>query len=292
MVKKRKEREEKECLNCGESLQGRYCHNCGQENIELREPIGRVFLRLFEGLTYFDSKFFKTSLPLLFKPGYLTRQYLGGKKLSFLNPVKMYFFLSFIYFLLFFWMGDSSDIISLNPSEKTTNVIGVIDTAESNNKSVTFGFEGDNWLSRKVKEIKERARKDGKAVTNELSNLYSSNIPKLVFLAMPFLALFLKLFYRKRYFIEHLIHAIHLHSFGFVLFIVLLLIGQALPNDDEFFSLIGIFIMLLYLVISFKSVYQQKWIKTIFKTVTILMMYSIVLGIGFLMNIIITLALA
>ena len=34
-----KERKEKNCLNCNAEVQGRFCHNCGQENIETKETV-------------------------------------------------------------------------------------------------------------------------------------------------------------------------------------------------------------------------------------------------------------
>ncbi len=54
---------------------------------------------------HFDHMFFHTLKPLLFKPGYLTTEYMAGRRVQYLHPVKMYIFISVVYFLLLFQTG-------------------------------------------------------------------------------------------------------------------------------------------------------------------------------------------
>ncbi len=95
------ERKEKNCLNCGATVQGRYCHICGQENSEKKDTFWSLFHHFVEDVTHFDSKFFDTLRYLLFRPGYLSNQYLQGKRASYLDPIRMYLFTSAIFFLIF-----------------------------------------------------------------------------------------------------------------------------------------------------------------------------------------------
>lgn len=97
-----KEREEKNCLNCNAIVNGRYCSICGQENIEPQESALHLVTHFFNDITHFDGKFFSTLKYLIFKPGYLSTQYMLGRRASFLNPIKMYVFTSFVFFLVFF----------------------------------------------------------------------------------------------------------------------------------------------------------------------------------------------
>ena len=87
------------CLNCGESLAGQYCGGCGQRArsrlISLWELISDAFGDLFE----LDSRLWRTLVPLLVRPGTLTRDYLQGKRARFMPPFRMYIVLS----LLFLW---------------------------------------------------------------------------------------------------------------------------------------------------------------------------------------------
>lgn len=97
-----KEREEKNCLNCNAIVNGRYCSICGQENIVPQESALHLITHFFNDITHFDGKFFNTLKFLILKPGYLSTQYMLGRRASFLNPIKMYVFTSFVFFLVFF----------------------------------------------------------------------------------------------------------------------------------------------------------------------------------------------
>lgn len=96
------QRKEKDCLNCGAIVQGRYCHVCGQENVVPKETFWHMVTHFFYDITHFDSSFFTTVKDLLFKPGFLSREYMIGRRVSYLHPVRMYVFTSAIFFLLFF----------------------------------------------------------------------------------------------------------------------------------------------------------------------------------------------
>ncbi len=81
---------------------GRYCHICGQENIEPHESFWQLTTHLVYDIVHFDSKFFVTLKSLLFRPGFLTHEYIRGRRASYLHPVRMYIFTSTIFFLIFF----------------------------------------------------------------------------------------------------------------------------------------------------------------------------------------------
>lgn len=97
-----RERKENNCLNCGAVVQGRYCHICGQENVEPRESVWHLVTHFFNDITHFDGKFFSSVRYLITKPGFLPAEYLRGRRMSYLNPVRMYVFTSFIFFIVFF----------------------------------------------------------------------------------------------------------------------------------------------------------------------------------------------
>ncbi|SIP99743.1 Protein of unknown function [Chryseobacterium sp. RU37D] len=93
-------RDEKKCLNCGHSVEERFCSHCGQENIEPKQPFHYLFTHFIEDFTHYDGQFWKTMKYLLFRPGKLTKEYLAGKRQVYVAPVKLYIFVSFITFLL------------------------------------------------------------------------------------------------------------------------------------------------------------------------------------------------
>lgn len=139
-----KERKEKDCLNCGAELNGRYCHKCGQENIEPKESFLHLVNHFVEDITHFDGKFFTTLKDLLFKPGFLSKEYLKGRRASYLHPIRMYVFTSAAFFLIFF----SFVHIQENPGKKTseTRIIDEINFGTGNNNKTALGDSIKNML--------------------------------------------------------------------------------------------------------------------------------------------------
>jgi Protein of unknown function (DUF3667) len=113
------ERKEKNCLNCGTRVIGRFCHVCGQENVETRENFWSLAKHFVFDILHFDGKFFHTLKYLLTRPGFVARQYCEGKRNSYLHPIRMYLFTSAVFFLLFFAASKDSLQIKETPlSEK------------------------------------------------------------------------------------------------------------------------------------------------------------------------------
>ena len=106
------QRKEKDCLNCGTIVQGKYCQECGQENVVPHETFWHMVKHFLYDITHFDSKFFDSMKYLLFKPGFLPAEYVRGRRASYLNPVKKYVFTSAVFFLLFFGVFVRTDNIS------------------------------------------------------------------------------------------------------------------------------------------------------------------------------------
>jgi hypothetical protein len=98
------QRKEKNCLNCGTEVIGKYCHQCGQENIEPKESFWHLITHFFYDFTHFDGKFFSTLKYLVIKPGLLSTEYIKGRRTSYLHPIRMYVFTSAFFFIIFFWM--------------------------------------------------------------------------------------------------------------------------------------------------------------------------------------------
>ncbi|MFT3947359.1 MAG: DUF3667 domain-containing protein [Agriterribacter sp.] len=97
-----KERKEKNCLNCNAEVVGRFCQVCGQENTAPKESVWHLITHFFYDITHYDGKFFSTVKYLLLRPGFLTAEYIRGKRMTYLHPIRMYVFTSAFFFLIFF----------------------------------------------------------------------------------------------------------------------------------------------------------------------------------------------
>jgi hypothetical protein len=114
-----KERKEKNCLNCQTTVQGRYCHVCGQENLEPKETVWHLVQHFFNDITHFDGKFFASVKFLLRKPGFLSAEYVAGRRASYLNPIRMYVFTSAFFFIILYSLKSPEEM--LKPSAKKEN---------------------------------------------------------------------------------------------------------------------------------------------------------------------------
>lgn len=104
------ERKEKNCLNCQTEVIGRYCHKCGQENLEPKETVWHLVQHFFNDITHFDGKFFDTVKYLIRRPGFLSLEYMRGRRMSYLNPIRMYVFTSAIFFIILFSISKPEDM--------------------------------------------------------------------------------------------------------------------------------------------------------------------------------------
>jgi hypothetical protein len=112
------ERKEKNCLNCQTEVIGRYCHKCGQENLEPKETVWHLVQHFFNDITHFDGKFFDTVRYLIRKPGFLSLEYMRGRRMAYLNPIRMYVFTSAIFFIILFSLKKPEDMAKSLREEK------------------------------------------------------------------------------------------------------------------------------------------------------------------------------
>jgi hypothetical protein len=113
------ERKEKICLNCGAALHGRFCHYCGQENIEPKDSFWHLVTHFVYDIIHFDGKFFSTLKYLLFRPGFLSHEYLRGRRADYLHPIRMYVFTSAFFFLIFFSFYQKEEAIDIKEKKDT-----------------------------------------------------------------------------------------------------------------------------------------------------------------------------
>jgi hypothetical protein len=90
------------CKNCEEPFKEgfEFCPHCGQKTNE-DLTIGVLFYNTISNYFSFDARFLKSFIPLMFKPGYLAKEFIKGKRLLYLHPAQMYLFISVVFFFIF-----------------------------------------------------------------------------------------------------------------------------------------------------------------------------------------------
>lgn len=96
------------CLNCGWTLKEkeRFCPQCGQENRNININFGRLFNEFLSTYLAFDSRIGRSIIPFLFKPGFLTKSFLQGKRKQYVHPVRLYLVMSIFYFFILSLVAD------------------------------------------------------------------------------------------------------------------------------------------------------------------------------------------
>ncbi len=112
-----------------------------------------------------------------------------------------------------------------------------------------------------------------------------------VLLVVPFIALLLKILYvrHRRYYVEHFVFTLYVHSFTFSVFILALLADTWLDDGLSYAYAAGAITLFLYL--SLGKVYPQHWFKTLVKFLVIGTVYQFVLLFTFLLVLIVAVAL-
>src|SRR6187402_115287 len=88
------------CKSCGNEFRGLYCNVCGEKIIEPKDRSFRVFLsKILIATTIVDNKFVKSLVLTIRQPGFLSREYVDGRRVNYMRPLQMFFILNLTYFL-------------------------------------------------------------------------------------------------------------------------------------------------------------------------------------------------
>jgi len=107
------------CSNCHAVIAGPYCGQCGQSSESSIKYFWTVILHLLDDVFSFDSRASRTIWPLLTRPGFLTNEYILGRRVHYVPPLRLYLFISIVFFItLKFFAASENNNISINNSEK------------------------------------------------------------------------------------------------------------------------------------------------------------------------------
>lgn len=285
-------RKQKNCLNCGYTVDKNFCSNCGQENTEPDETFLHLVKEFYADIFHYDSKFFTSFKYLLFKPGELTRLYEQGKRTSYIHPFRMFFFLSVLL------------VLALEIPFSAKSNISALSNERRNHYAVKF-YEGlhINQIPSSIDSLEAQQHARGETVNAFKHNLnehilklkaqgeevyfekhleaHVKVMPKFYILMMPFIALFLLIAFAgtRFYFVNHLIFSFHFVSFIIILNgsyqllqrIVSYIHPAALnyfPSEQVSFSII-FGISFIYLLLGIKRYYNFPWLLTTLRSIAV-----------------------
>lgn len=308
------------CPNCGRERTEHFCPQCGQNDRvyarEIRSVTGEFVRETFE----VDSRLCRTLKLLLFKPGRLTSEFSRNRRASYMSPVRLYIFASFLFFLVLSLSG------TLDSPEITLRTSGDQQLVESQGPSDASDERAEAFIAELPEEYRGKAqelldRPEGDPTKEQLLGFVAtetpaemnpferfflftaidlfhdpsligeriiSNMPIAMFFLLPLYALILALFYmrKKRFLVEHLVFAIHVQTFVFIAYTVSLLLPRGGPIG--LISLVFLLVQYPYFVIALRRYYGDGWIRTVAKSIGMLALYSVVSGPAFLVSVFVT----
>src|ERR1700733_2850514 len=114
------------CENCDALVTQKYCGVCGQRREPPVHSLWHFSQVATEDLTHADSRLWRTLGALLFKPGYLTQQFLAGRRARYLPPLRLYLVLSVAFFLFASAMQSKLEVLQISQSDGATPKTTVI----------------------------------------------------------------------------------------------------------------------------------------------------------------------
>ncbi|MDT0558630.1 DUF3667 domain-containing protein [Ichthyenterobacterium sp. W332] len=124
------------CKNCDNDYQQgfSFCPHCGQQTQD-DLTLGVLFYNTISNYFSFDARFLKGFIPLMFKPGFLPKKFIEGKRLVYLHPGQMYLFVAFIFFFVFsFYVNNQTR--DLDEQLKNASVVNTVKDSIPNKQQV------------------------------------------------------------------------------------------------------------------------------------------------------------
>jgi hypothetical protein len=262
-----------QCDNCGAPVTGKYCSHCGQRHEHKIHSILHFTREATEDLTHADSRLWSTILALLFKPGFLTREFLDGRRVRYLPPLRLYLVLSVLFFLIFGLNDHPPRVVSIGSLDNGKSSVVLVAPDEVKDFQAKPGETPQQRVERicnpdydgparsfVLPSLKQGCRKFVEDGGRTASKAFVHNLPRALFILLPALALVMKVMYRRprHYYVEHLLFFLHNHAFGFLVFTVLVLVTRLVPPAvGKWLTILVWLYVPYYLYVSMRRVYGQ-----------------------------------
>lgn len=237
-----------------------------------------------EGLTHFDSRLWRTLVALWFRPGWLTLEFIRGRRMAYLPPFRLYLIVSVVLFLI---AGSSNATLQLISFEVNDSGQTRIDTAHGLSEAdcaefALFRESHPAWYERLQHGCLAAAHDSGHNWRHQAISL----LPKAMFVFVPVVALVhLLLYWRPRHpYVEHLVFFLHLHAFFFSVLTLMALLSRLGTWVPALHGLAAVLFPPLqltvpvYLLIALKRVFARGWPLTVVKGAALVIAYSVLLA--------------
>jgi hypothetical protein len=281
------------CQNCGSKLQGKFCSDCGQKDVDLRRPFFVLIHDFLESSFHLDHRVWRSLALVLWAPGLLARRYLSGQRVRYVSPTQFYLLSTLMFFLVL--SASNMALLSLAPDERGAGFgLLVAETPSGDSALPNSTVVRSNYALRAFVHIDslppasaQTAPMPGNLQTSDpvarefiadlaalsaspkaMNSLIKTWSPRLLIVLVPILALILALAVRSGApFFTHVMFSVYFHSTLFVLLTVIVASAAGLHRFGINIPAANIFAGLFVTVlgIGIYHAYQAVWWRTLLR---------------------------
>ena len=290
-----------DCLNCGTTLVAgaRFCSQCGQDTANHPPSLMEFVHEFVSHYIAVEGTLWKSLWGLMARPGFLTREYLAGRKQRYVLPLRLLLTLGLLFFLSLKLMPGSSNIVGLNDEADADEAVQAAPPASQAASATAAKMakvrkklserSGDAHIvspelatqlpqgaQDRIHRAEEHWRADPKGSAHALGATMLGLAPYAVLCSLPFFAGLLKLLFWRQPYGAHFVFAMHLHAAWYAMLIVAVL----LPWGWVAFAVWAW--SNIYPVVALKRVHAASWWTTVLRAAVLAVLHWFIIGLGLL----------
>lgn len=293
-----------QCQNCGHRLRpwDKFCSQCGQDTLDHPPSLWEFVHEFLLHYVAFEGKLWKSLWSLLARPGFLTAEYLAGRKQRYVLPLRLVLTLGLVFFMVLkltpvtqeAWVEAEREVQAQQPAAAAASAASAAASAAPRVKILTAN-DGppeqawrvlslpDSWMAALPAPVRQsldaadaRLRANPNAEVRRILGRMLSMAPYAVLVSLPFFAALLKLLYWRQSYGAHFVFAMHLHAAWYGM----LLIGVLFP--------VGIVSFLvwawanLYPLLALRRVHGAGWGSTVLRAGALALLHWLLISLALL----------
>ncbi|MFG6467181.1 DUF3667 domain-containing protein [Pelomonas baiyunensis] len=302
------------CLNCGTALapDARFCSQCGQDTANHPPSLLEFVHEFVSHYIAVEGTLWKSLWGLMARPGFLTKEYLAGRKQRYVLPLRLILTLGLLFFLALKFVPGATDTVGLDTghdeaTEQTANdgAASAVSGAASAVAAAASGSRAAQKLDKAARRVAEKSgdvtlldksiaqhlpdgmqariqraedhwREDPKGSAKAMGATMLGLAPYAVLCSLPFFAGLLKLLFWRQPYGAHFVFAMHLHAawYGMLLLAVLLPWGGVIFAAWLWSN--------IYPVVALKRVHAASWWTTLLRAGLLAALHWVLIGLGLL----------
>lgn len=254
------------CKSCGNTFTGNYCNECGEKVLHASDrSLKRFAATIFKAITFADSKFVKTLWLVLKKPGFISKEFIEGRRVNYLKPLQLFLVLNLAYFLFPVIQLFNA---SLNTQLRSSSVLLALSNLYSNvvaSKVASMGIDFSSF-----------------SLIYNLKTVGLAKLMVMVFVVIASLPLNLLYYKRNRFFTDHIDYMVELACYNLLVNAIVLSIIAAFTGIGNYLnetSLTILFIStnLYFLIRSSAQFYDEKGWRLVTKSIVMMLFLKVAL---------------